>query len=427
MYFLSVTICIVLVWGVAWLVVLFFRYRATVIGCWKEPVLRRPVVIFESDDWGPGADNDASQLAAIAGILGKYNDSAGRHPVMTLGVVLAVPDGEKMTLANCEEYARITLGKRQFSNIVECIRNGVRAGVFDVQLHGMEHYWPDNLLDAMGVDDDVRALVLRPDVLRTEQLPSALQCRWTRLTDVGVRALSDDDIQNAVRTETAYFEEVFQRSASVVVPPRFLWNPTVEAQWAGSGVNYLVTPGVMYTGINDHGKLVIGRTGIFNGQVSDAGLVYLVRNDYFEPSLGHTADNVLAAVAEKTRLGRPTLLEIHRFNFCDSASDSKTAFNALEHAIQSVLKNFPDVVFLSTQELGDYYCGLTSDREAFNKNGLPSTAQSLPTADLLNVSLTKRIAMFLERIWAQDALRKWFYVSGLFLIIRGLSLGLKAR
>ncbi len=433
MYFLSITIGIFLLWGVAWVIVLFFRYRVAVIGCWQEPVLRRPVVIFESDDWGPGAAHDASQLAEIARVLANYTDTSGRHPVMTLGVVLAVPDGEKMTLANCSEYARITLGGCRFATIVECIHKGAKTGVFDVQLHGMEHYWPDNLLDAMAADDEVRALVLQADVLRTEQLPSALQCRWTRLTDASVRSfseedmLSDDDIQKAVRTETEYFNEVFGRPAAVVVPPRFVWNPTVETQWAGSGVNYLVSPGLMYTGINDQGKLVVGKTDIFNGQVSETGLVYLVRNDYFEPALGHTTDNVLAAVAEKTRLGRPTLLEIHRFNFCDSVSASKAALTALDHAIQSLLTNHPDVVFLSTKELGDYYCGATTDREAFDENDLPSTARSLPKIDLLDPSLTNRIGTFLERIWARDALRKWFYISGLFLIIRGLSLGLKMR
>ena len=81
-----------------WLIgsgVLTFRYRGLLLSLWHEPVIRDPVLIIESDDWGPGPPDHALQLARLIEILTEFRDMSGRRPVMTLGMVLAVPDGRR--------------------------------------------------------------------------------------------------------------------------------------------------------------------------------------------------------------------------------------------------------------------------------------------------------------------------------------------
>ncbi|MCA1926328.1 MAG: hypothetical protein LDL16_08645, partial [Thiobacillus sp.] len=41
---------------------------------WREPVLRRPVLIIESDDWGAGPLAQAGALAALADTLQRVRD-----------------------------------------------------------------------------------------------------------------------------------------------------------------------------------------------------------------------------------------------------------------------------------------------------------------------------------------------------------------
>jgi hypothetical protein len=76
-----------------------------------------------------------------------------------------------------------------------------------------------------------------------------------------------------------------------------------------------------------------------------------VRNDYFEPSLGHTSAQALAQLSAKTRLGRPTLYETHRFNFLGSEEEMDTALEELERLLSMALKQYPDLAFLSSIKL----------------------------------------------------------------------------
>ena len=72
---------------------LLYFFRREIFACWNEPVLSRPVMIIESDDWGPGPEEQAEVLEEITSLLESFSDCDGRHPVMTLGMVLATADG----------------------------------------------------------------------------------------------------------------------------------------------------------------------------------------------------------------------------------------------------------------------------------------------------------------------------------------------
>jgi len=399
---------IYLIWLLAWVVVLAGRYQEIIVACWREPVLSKPVLIFESDDWGPGSDIDADQLSFITKLLVKYSDSVGRNPVMTLGAVLAVPDSERIKATGYNCYYKNTLDDALFSPILKRIIAGVDSRVFSVQLHGMEHYWPDNLMVALQTTEGVKALLDYEYPLRTEALPNVLQSRWLKVDGQSTYPLNDNEIERAVKAETDVFTSIFQQSARVVVPPTFVWNHKVEFNWKSCGLEYLVTPGVICSGRDSQGIMQQADQVIYNGLHSDSGLLYLVRNDYFEPTLGHTPADAVNRVASKTRLGRPTLLEIHRFNFCNSAAQGKDSLDALEQCIESVLKKIPGVRFMSTAELGDMYADHKSD-------------------GLIDNRLLIRIFVFMERIWAYQAIRKWLYLSSLCLFVKSITVLNKCR
>ena len=50
----------VLIWLTAACAFLAFVYRKAIADAWNEPVLRVPILILESDDWGFGSPEQAS-------------------------------------------------------------------------------------------------------------------------------------------------------------------------------------------------------------------------------------------------------------------------------------------------------------------------------------------------------------------------------
>ncbi len=331
-----------------WLVVVatLLAWQApTLRRLWREPVLRRPVLIVESDDWGAGPLVQAGALTRLRELLARFRDRDGRPPVVTLAVILGVADGPK--IAKTGNYQRLRLCDPGQRPILEALRQGAAEGVFALQLHGLEHYWPATLM--ASDDPEVRAWRESPKPGLTERLPSHLQSRWTDARTLPSRPLPKDEIQRAGAEECDLYQRCFARRPKVAVPTTFVWDDNVEAAWRSCGIRYLVTPGLRNRCRTSDGSPGCQDHRYFNGE-ERRGLVFLVRDDYFEPERGHSADQALAALTRKIREGRPCLLETHRSNFLGPGAEY--AYAELARLYRSALDRHPDLRFLSTETLG---------------------------------------------------------------------------
>ena len=99
-----ITLFLILIWGG-----LLGYYVRDLQRSWREPVLRYPVVIFESDDWGAGPLDQVIALKNLREILARFKDEMGRTPVATLGVILAIADTRRIRNAGCIEYFSVSL------------------------------------------------------------------------------------------------------------------------------------------------------------------------------------------------------------------------------------------------------------------------------------------------------------------------------
>jgi hypothetical protein len=336
-------------WFVTTGVVMFFHARHGIIASWREPVLHRPVLIIESDDWGAGTVEQADALGEIAGLLASFTDSDRRRPVMTLAIVLATADGEKTISSG--SYHRAYISRQSHGALLEAIHHGIEAGVFSLQLHGMEHFWPPALMMASKADHAVMAWLKDAPASLTEDLPSPLQSRWVDASVLPSRRLSAATVEQAAREEVVSFQDIFGSVPFVAVPPTFIWNQDVETAWAAAGVGVIVTPGARFESRDAKGRPADRKKLIYNGQAGKNNMVYLVRDVYFEPSLGHTASQARDALEAKTRLGRPALFETHRFNFLGSAEKRKQSLAELEGLLRMAVNAYPDLAFLSSGKL----------------------------------------------------------------------------
>lgn len=334
----------------AWLLVnalIVAVYRRELLRLWREPVLRSPILIVESDDWGAGPLAQAVVLKDIAQVLAHHSDQTGRAPVMCLALVLAVPDGP--AIAAARRYHRVSLDDPHFFPIMSALRGGEARGVFALQLHGMEHFWPPTLM-ASG-DVAVSTWLRQPVPATTERLPSSLQSRWVDATHLPSTAHPESTLRAAIDEEVAAYSRVLGAPPQVVVPPTFVWTREVERAWEASGVQFVVTPGCRSTRRNAAG-LPDGDEGpIANGDQA-GGLTYLVRTDYFEPARGRDASHALRVLAKATCQGRPCILENHRDNFIFDAEQCRRSLAELDALYASALKQHPDLRFLATAELG---------------------------------------------------------------------------
>ena len=159
------------------------------------------------------------------------------------------------------------------------------------------------------------------------------------------------EIDAAAALETATFMRIFGQAARVAVPTTFVWNDAVERAWAAHGVRYIVTPGTRHTGRDADGKPIGDGRVIRSGERSHTGVRYLVRDQYFEPALGHDVTRGIAALARQTLLGRPALLETHRFNFIGAAAAA--SLQTLDAMLAEARGTYPALRFMSTEQIAE--------------------------------------------------------------------------
>lgn len=321
-------------------------YRRDLWRLWRDPVFKCPILILESDDWGAGPLAQADALREIAAVLGQHRDATGRAPTLNLALVLAVPDGPAILAGG--PYRRICLDDPILAPVLSALMAGQSRGVFALQLHGLEHYWPDALMNSD--DARVRDWLAQPVPAATEGLPSHLQSRWVDASSLPSKPHATWAIQAAVAEEVRAYARILRVQPKVVVPPTFVWTRDVERAWADHGLECVVTPGWRYTR-RDAGGLPGGDEGpIANGDRA-GGLVSLVRTDYFEPARGRDAAYALRALDRAATEGRPCLLENHRDNFIGDPKTRQHGVRELDMLYHEALSRHRDLRFLSTWEL----------------------------------------------------------------------------
>ncbi len=381
-------VLLIVLWGG-----LLFAYRCPLRVCWREPALTQPVFILESDDWGAGPLFQASALERLRLLLLRHHDASGHPAVMTLGLVLEVADTQAMAV-EVRTYVGRDLHASEYAALRAAIEAGEQGGVFALQLHGQCHYWPASLMAAAADQPAVAAWLTGPANPRTEDLPSPLQSRWTDASELPSRDLTAAAVSAAVAAEAQLYRALFERIPRVAVPMTFVWTDAVETAWAQAGVRCVVTPGRRLTRREADATPGGADKVISNGERTHGGMVYVVRDVYFEPALGHTPQQLVDGLRRKWNAHRPCLVEMHRFNFLDEGK-LEDRLQALEAAMEQALVALPDLRFLSTENLA----------AAFADNDPAWVARDFPT----------RMKAWLARIRELPRFRKLCVLSGLAL------------
>jgi hypothetical protein len=362
-----------------------FTHNSINIPGWRS---NRKIVVIESDDWGSiripskqvyqkfldkgiRVDKDhycrydclatSDDLVALFEVLCSVKDKNGRHAVLTADTIVANPDFEKIKASNFSEYFyepfTETLKKSsKHEGAFELWKQGMEAGIFHPQFHGREHL---NVKKWMTVlKNDENKIVKTAFDLEVFGLSQSIDKTIPNFMGAFSSGLPEDTvIYNTILKEGIdLFFNIFGYHSLSFIATKYTWNPAIEQTLINNGIKYL--QGMVLQKIPiDNDSLFKYKRNNFLGTKSKSGLVYLMRNCYFEPSYNQNFDWVsdcLNRIKIAFRWHKPATISMHRVNII-GVIDEKNRLNnliLLKKLLTEIVKRYPEVEFLSSDELG---------------------------------------------------------------------------
>ena len=349
----------------------------------------RKIVVIESDDWGsirmPSRevyerflkqgikvnhcpynryDSLASEedLEALFELLKRFKDKKGNHPVITANTVLANPDFEKIRESGFEEYFyenfTETLKKHpNHSKSFNLWKQGIESKVFFPQFHGREHLniktWLMHLRNNHGLFRkafDHGFWGLGTDIV------GKLNINIQAAFDTEDRA----DISNQkeiIKDGLRLFEQIFGFQSRSFIANNFIWDSALNQTLFENGIHFL--QGMKYQKLPKYQNKRRGMVRHYLGEKNNSGQIHLIRNCVFEPSQYPKNYDSAGRCLKEIRIAflwkKPAIISAHRLNFIGSLvrSNREQNLEKLSHLIKQIQKQWPDVEFMNSVELGD--------------------------------------------------------------------------
>ena len=152
------------------------------------------------------------------------------------------------------------------------------------------------------------------------------------------------------------FEQAFGFRSESFIDTTYEWSPTIEPCLVQNGVKYIQSTVWQKIPLDDDMTVRYVRR-CFQGTKSRSGLVRLMRNCYFEPSTKEGfdfVDDCLHRIELAFRWGKAANICSHRVNYIGAIHPENTDRNLpeLKRLLQTIVKRWPDVEFISSDQLG---------------------------------------------------------------------------
>ncbi len=348
----------------------------------------RRIIVFESDDWGmvrmasKGAyerllrkgypvdkcvynRNDALEsnddVLGLLEVLQGVKDRNDHYAKFTLNNIVANPDLTAIKDSGFERYyyesfTRTLSRYSQSDQVVSLYKQGLEAGIFQLQLHGREHINVNKWIHSLsGANQSLKdAMEEGMFTLPTSGRTSCARDYLDSFGDPGpVKYESQLEI---IKTAMELFTEIWGFKSKSFIAPCYTWSPSLEPILYSVGVKYL--QGMHIQRIpRSRTDLKNGRRYHWQGEKNRNGQLYFVRNVLFEPGENQNQDAVdmaMASIANAFRYRKPAIICSHRVNYIGRISPENRSVNLgkLKVLLREIMNNWPDVEFMSSDELG---------------------------------------------------------------------------
>jgi hypothetical protein len=350
-------------------------------------------VVFESDDWGSirmptkdiyhkllslglGLNDDDGEryskydslestrdMESLFQILDLHKDCEGAPAVFTAVAVVANPDFDKIKENGFQKYFYepfpVTSQRyKGLGNTLKLYLEGFESNIFIPQFHGREHLnvpvWlkalqSNNIETHLAFNERMWSFVPKESIWKDLEYEAAFQP--AEIEELKVH-------EEIIITGLNLFEKLFHYRAEYFVPPNGHINNMLNSVCFENGIKFRSTAKIQNEPI---GRGNIRRKIHWLGQKDKNGITYLTRNCFFEPSSRGKdwVDSCLKDVKISFQWNKPAIISTHRVNYVGvhDVSNRDYGLRELNKLLFAILKNWPDVEFISSNQLGNIING----------------------------------------------------------------------
>ena len=346
----------------------------------------RKIIVIESDDWGSirmpnkkvlqqysalGYDlsknpyckydtiANTDDLSALFEVLHCYKDKKGTHPKFTFNTVTGNPKFDKIKASDLNEYFHepFTETLKNYypkEKVFELWNQGISEGLMYPQFHGREHVNVPIWLNELKTGNPSLNAAFKlgfwgiPKHLYGDNkvnIQAAFSCADEK---------HQDFYKNNIIEGTKIFENIFKFKSKTFIANNYTFPEGLEKVLFDSGI--IGIQSMKYHKIPQE-KGSSSLKPVYTGMKTDLQQIYTVRNCVFEPSqMSDKYDNVRSCINEISDSffwKKPAILTSHRINFIGSIEEDnrKRNLKLLEELIQKILKRWPNVEFMSSNQL----------------------------------------------------------------------------
>jgi len=331
----------------------------------------RPLVLFQSDDWGRAGVRDregweqlqaaglalgespydfysletADDLIALRELLGKHLDSAGRNPSIVMNFIMANVDFEGSRASLEREISLLPLrdglpGKWRRPYLFEAYRQGIDGGVFYPALHGLTHFCAEavrrELKTGGGRAELIRKLWSAQTPYIYWRMPWIGYEYWDREREPESRFLSFDDQQSAISRAANIYQACFRSPPLSGCAPGYRANDDTRSAWFKCGIR-----------VAQNGPA--RKAPRFDGK----GMLHTFRTIEMEPAIARAdLTRLMKDAGECFSRGLPAVVSIHSINFHSTLRDFRAPTLALlDNFLQALKKKWPTLLFVNDADL----------------------------------------------------------------------------
>jgi hypothetical protein len=345
----------------------------------------RKIVVIESDDWGsirmPNKEAYSKlektsfskkftlydkldslecreDLQSLLDIASEFKDFKNKPLVFTLNTVMQNPDFEKIKASHYKKFYGVPFFQsyQQYygQDLKDLWLKGIEEDLIKPQFHAREHLneylWLKDLQN--GKEDTLLAFDQGYFGLRTEtssKLRNHYLATYFSETEEEFKRVSF-----ATKQGLEMFKEIFGFNSETFIASNYYWPNELENVLANQRVKGLQT--LRGSNITNYKKGTTYIKRFFTGQKNNLGQTYTVRNVIFEPYSDKNKDWVdsgLKDIQNAFFWKKPAIVCMHRINFASEMDPNNKSNNLklLKKFLNEILKRYPDVEFMSSDEL----------------------------------------------------------------------------
>jgi hypothetical protein len=303
-------------------------------------------------------------LEMLFEVLGSARDVHGHAAIFTTYALPCNIDFEQMVSVDYKHYEHELLPQtfeklsQQDSLAYEgawpMLQEGIKDRLMVPQFHGREHFNVKVFEDLLKEKDQELLTSLKNRSLANLNPSSSQGPGYT--SAFGFKDYEENQsFEQIIREGLDAFEQVYGYPAVHFTPPGGGEHSIVHRYAGKYGIKYVDVP-MIKKEHQGHGKY---KTRVYyTGKRNVAGITYLVRNVVFEPTEHDASEAVNLAIKQieaAFRWNRPAIISSHRVNFCGHVDpgNRKEGLAALKELLKRITALWPDVEFISADQLGD--------------------------------------------------------------------------